>query len=78
MFRITGCGFQNRDQIRYVVPLMAMLRHRAAAGSMVPTRLLYSSRGPDDVVYRDELASLQEAGDGLEVCPTFTRQLPKG
>src|SRR5260370_32748895 len=26
------------------VPLMAMLRHRAAAGSPVPTRLLYSSR----------------------------------
>src|SRR5439155_6749409 len=27
-----------------VVPLMAMIRHRAAAGSHVPTRLLYSSR----------------------------------
>ena len=27
-----------------VVPLMAMLRHRARAGSRVPTRLLFSSR----------------------------------
>ena len=27
-----------------VVPLMAMIRHRAAVGSEVPTRLLYSSR----------------------------------
>ena len=27
-----------------VVPLMAMLRHRAAVGSDVPTRLLYASR----------------------------------
>jgi len=26
-----------------IVPLMAMLRHRAAAGNSVPTRLLYSS-----------------------------------
>jgi ferredoxin-NADP reductase len=27
-----------------IAPLMAMIRHRAAAGSDVPTRLLYSSR----------------------------------
>src|SRR5215216_5077672 len=38
-----------------VVPLMAMLRHRAAAGSDVRTRLLYSSRTPEDVIYADEL-----------------------
>src|SRR5919198_229318 len=41
-----------------IVPLMAMLRHRAAAGSNVPTRLLYSSRTPEDVVYREELDAL--------------------
>jgi len=35
------------------VPLMAMLRHRAAARSKTPTRLLYSSRTLVDVIYRD-------------------------
>src|ERR671915_1794823 len=32
------------------VPLMAMIRHRAAAGSDVPTRLLYSSRSYDEII----------------------------
>src|SRR5262245_50741971 len=59
-----------------VVPLMAMLRHRMAAGASVATRLLYSSRTPDDVIYRDELESLQAAHDGLEVIHTFTRAQP--
>jgi ferredoxin-NADP reductase len=61
-----------------VVPLMAMIRHRAAAGSSVPARLLYSSRGPADVIYAAELARLQEAGGGLEIFHTFTRQQPPG
>src|SRR5437763_4441869 len=38
-----------------IVPLMAMIRHRAAAGSTVATRLLYSSRSFEDVIYRNEL-----------------------
>jgi ferredoxin-NADP reductase len=38
-----------------VVPLMAMIRHRAASGSNAPTRLLYSSRTLEDVIYREEL-----------------------
>src|SRR5215813_12018556 len=38
-----------------VVPLMAMIRHRAAVGSTVPTRLLYSSRSYEDVIYQSEL-----------------------
>src|SRR6478752_2822167 len=46
-----------------VVPLMAMIRHRAATGSKVPTRLLYSSRTPDEVIYFNELQQLQ-ANDG--------------
>src|ERR671935_3020717 len=41
-----------------IVPLMAMLRHRAAVGSTVPTRLLYSSRSFENIIYRDELDSL--------------------
>jgi ferredoxin-NADP reductase len=59
-----------------VVPLMAMLRHRAAAGSNVPARLLFSSRTWEDVVYRDELGRL--AGGGLEVAHTLTRAQPQG
>src|SRR6266699_2789905 len=33
-----------------VVPLMAMIRHRAAVGSTVPPRLLYSSRSYEDMI----------------------------
>ena len=36
-----------------IVPLMAMLRHRSAVASLVLTRLLYSSRYLEDVIYRD-------------------------
>ncbi len=59
-----------------VVPLMAMARHRARAGSKVPARLLFSSRGPDEIIYRDELDRLDRAGDGFEVVHTLTRQQP--
>src|SRR5438067_10446976 len=38
-----------------IVPLRAMLRHRARTGSTVPVRLLYSSRSWADVIYRAEL-----------------------
>jgi len=61
-----------------VVPLMAMLRHRVASGARVPARLLYSSRTPDDVIYRAELDQISPAGSGLEVFHTFTRTQPPG
>jgi ferredoxin-NADP reductase len=61
-----------------VCPLMAMLRHRAVRGSAVPTRLVYSSRSLEDVIYRDELDRLAAAGDGLEVVHTLTRVQPPG
>jgi ferredoxin-NADP reductase len=61
-----------------VVPLMSMLRHRAARASRIPTRLLYSTRSPEDLMYRDELEQLGRAGDGLEVVLTYTRQPPDG
>jgi ferredoxin-NADP reductase len=61
-----------------VVPLMAMLRHRAAQQSMVPTRLLYSSRSADEVIYRDELDRLAHGDRELEVVFTFTRRAPPG
>ncbi|HET6771307.1 MAG TPA: ferredoxin reductase, partial [Actinomycetota bacterium] len=61
-----------------VVPLMAMVRHRTAAGSTVPARLVYSSRSLDDVIYRDELDRLANVGDGFEVIHTLTRVQPPG
>jgi len=61
-----------------VVPLMAMLRHRAATASRVPTRLLYSSRTLEDVIYREELERLAAAGDGPTVTHTLTRTQPPG
>jgi ferredoxin-NADP reductase len=61
-----------------VVPLMAMIRERRRSGSRVPTRLLYSSRSFEDVIYRKELDSLAAAGDGLEVIHTLTRAQPPG
>ena len=54
-----------------VVPLMAMLRHRAANASTVDARLLVSSRSPAHVFHRDELAILAK-GAGLVVHHTFT------
>jgi ferredoxin-NADP reductase len=59
-----------------VVPLMAMIRARAAAGSDVDARLLLSSRSGDDVIYRDELERL--SGGGLTVVHTLTRMQPAG
>lgn len=69
-----------------IVPLMAMLRHRAAApGSAgadarhhAPARLLYSSRRWDEVIYRAELARLVEDDSTLEVVLTLTREQPQG
>ncbi len=61
-----------------IVPLMAMLRHRAAAGSSVATRLLYSSRSLEDVIYRDELDHLMKSSSLLEVVQTLTGAQPPG
>ena len=61
-----------------ICPLMAMIRHRAARQSRVPTRLLYSSRSLEDVIYQHELDGLAGRGDGLEVIQTLTRSRPQG
>jgi ferredoxin-NADP reductase len=61
-----------------IVPLMAMIRHRAATGAKAPARLLYSSRTFEDIIYKDELARLAAARDGLEVAHTLTRSQPAG
>ena len=60
-----------------LVPLMAMLRHRAAVGSDVDARLLVSARGWEDVLYRDELARLAD-DPSAQVQFTLTRSRPEG
>jgi ferredoxin-NADP reductase len=68
-----------------VVPLMAMLRHRAIVlesaarmGHNVPARLLYSARRWDDVFYSNELARLAKNDETFEVAFTLTREAPQG
>ena len=59
-----------------VAPLMAMIRHRAAAAGDAPVRLLLSSRSAADIIYRDELAALAERDPALQVIHTLTRTQP--
>ena len=61
-----------------VVPLMAMMRTRARAGSSALFRLLYSIRSPDSVLYGAELESLQAGDPSLSVEYAFTRTAPVG
>ncbi|MGH2796634.1 MAG: ferredoxin reductase [Thermoleophilaceae bacterium] len=61
-----------------IVPLMAMLRNRAAARIEAAARLLFSSRSLADVIYRQELDELAARRDGLEVFHTLTRSQPAG
>ncbi|MGH3032052.1 MAG: ferredoxin reductase [Gaiellaceae bacterium] len=61
-----------------LVPLMAMLRHRASAGDGVPTRLLHSARSLEDVLYREELQRLAGEDGDLHLALTLTRERPSG
>jgi len=64
-----------------IVPLMAMLRTRATLPAPIrataPATLLYSSRGWDDVIYRDEVIALAD-DPGVNVVQTLTRSQPSG
>lgn len=61
-----------------IVPLMAMLRRRAASATRTPATLLYSSRSFADIIYRAELERLAADGSGLTVIHTLTREKPAG
>ncbi|MEN3309749.1 MAG: hypothetical protein V7603_5951 [Micromonosporaceae bacterium] len=61
-----------------IVPLMAMIRARAAAASRVPFRLVYSSRGPAEVIYAGELVRRVRDDRGLDVTYAYTRMVPDG
>src|SRR5256884_7460990 len=57
-----------------IVPLMAMIRTRAAAGNDTETRLPYSARSQDRLIYRDELERL--SGNRLTVVHALTDSQP--
>ncbi len=57
---------------------MAMIRHRAAAESGPPCRLLYSSRSREEAIFADELDRLAASDGSLEVVHTLTRSQPPG
>ena len=59
-----------------IVPLMSMLRHRAAAGGKNPAALLYSSRNFADIIYYTELEKLRASNNGLQIIHTLTRSQP--
>jgi len=61
-----------------IAPLMAIIRHRQAAGNEVPVRLLFSSRSYEEVIFREELESLAAGDETLEISHTLTRSAPPG
>lgn len=59
-----------------VVPLMAMIRARGAAGARQPFRLIYSVRTPADLLYAEELRRRVREDAGLDVHLVYTRKAP--
>lgn len=58
-----------------IAPLMAMVRARRRAGSLVPFRLVYSLRDQGRRYYADELG---RPDPGLDVTYVYTRAAPEG
>jgi ferredoxin-NADP reductase len=61
-----------------IAPLMAMIRHRQAADSDTPTRLLFSSRSFEEIIFRQELERLASGDKTLQIIHTLTRSRPEG
>ncbi|RUO97648.1 ferredoxin reductase [Hyphomicrobium sp.] len=59
-----------------IVPLMSMLRSRTSAGATKPARLLYSSRGVEQIIYRSELDRLASQSNNFTLTHTLTRTVP--
>jgi ferredoxin-NADP reductase len=60
-----------------IVPIMAMIRSRASTGSTAPFRLLYSVREPGAVFYRNDLQTLLDRDDRVNLTYAYTRVVPK-
>lgn len=50
-----------------ITPFMSMLRHMDRTGDAVETHLFYGNQTVDDIVFKDELAELDDAHDWLTV-----------
>ena len=61
-----------------VVPLMSMMRHRAATAPSVPAALLYSARSLEDVIYRSEIEDVARNDPNMSVFLALTRSRPSG
>jgi ferredoxin-NADP reductase len=57
-----------------VVPLVAMLRHRANVAPDTPALLVYSARTWNDLVYRDELLRAQADDGSFDLVLAMTRE----
>jgi len=57
-----------------VVPLLAMLRHRAEAAPAVPALLLYSVRHGAEAIARDELSRRARDEPGFDLVLSLTRE----
>lgn len=58
------------------VPLVSMLRARAAAVPEVPMALIYSTRTVSEMIFRDELIARADSEPNLAVYATVTRETP--
>ena len=61
-----------------VVPLMARVRARGASRAKQPFRLIYSVRGPGDLIYREELPRHVRDDPGFDLFLNYTRRAPDG
>jgi ferredoxin-NADP reductase len=57
-----------------IVPLVAMLRHRTVVAPFTSALLIYSARTWNDLVYRDELLSMQAREGNFSLVVTTTRE----
>ncbi|PZF59664.1 oxidoreductase [Curtobacterium sp. MCSS17_008] len=61
-----------------IVPLLPMVTAHAEADDPAPFRLLYATRTPDDVFFREELDGALRAHAPLEVTHVYSRRAPEG
>lgn len=57
-----------------VVPLLSMLRHRAAVAPEVPAALIYSARARAELIHGDELLQRADRDANLSLMVTLTRE----
>lgn len=61
-----------------IVPLKSILMHRNLVAPDTPALLLYSARGPEDIIYRKFLDGIGRPGTGVAVRCSLTRRQPPG